>query len=282
MSGPANYQRDEFGLLKGVQHQFNEDNSVNWRACLLPEHLYVNPDYEKELKMQFGVTSRRQIDVSKVEDKKLLVLLDGWRYLLKLRGYHSIDIKMDSVTPEKAAATCTIKLIGNYETGGQPITSSDSASASLYSVTGSFQLHLEAMAANRALVRCARALLGVKIYGKDEFDSDANAQYIKDLEGGLTPQKIATTETGTAKPDIKAWERVRTVATQKNFTFEQIKARAIELHEKCKTDVELSKTSRLINDPSTWTGFDSLDGGDAYTILTLMEKAGKVATKAKK
>ena len=282
MSGPANYQRDEFGLLKGVQHQFNEDNSVNWRACLLPEHLYVNPDYEKELKMQFGVTSRRQIDVSKVEDRKLLVLLDGWRHLLKLRGFKSVNIKMDSVTPEKAAATCSVELIGNYETGGIPITFSDSASASLYSVTGSFQLHLEAIAANRAFVRCVRAALGVKIYGKDEFDSDANAQYLKDLEGGLTPQKIVTTETGTSKPDIKAWERVRTVATQNNFTFEQIKARAIELYEKCRTDVELAKTSRLINDPSTWTGFDSLDGGDAYTILTLMEKASKTVTKPKK
>lgn len=276
MSNPTNYQRDEFGLLKGVAHSFNEDGSVNWRASLLPEHLYVNPDYEKELKMQFGVTSRRQIDVTKVEDRKLLVLLDGWRYLLKLRGYRSINIRMDSITPEKAAATCTIELIGNYETQNQPITSSDSASASLYSVTGSFQLHLEAMAANRALARCARAMLGVKIYGKDEFDSDANAQYLKDLEGGLLPQKTSVPsapETGGSKPDIKAWERVRTVATQKGFTFEQVKASAVDLHERCKKNAELAKTSRLINDPNTWTGFDSLDGGDAYTILTLMEKA---------
>ena len=283
MSGPADFKRDEFGLLKGVSHSFNEDNSVNWRAMLLPEHLYINPDHEKELKMQFGVTSRRQIDVSKVEDRKLLVLLDGWRHLLKLRGFKAVNIKMDSVTPEKAAATCSIELIGNYETGGQPITFSDSASASLYSVTGSFQLHLEAMAANRAFVRCVRAALGVKIYGKDEFDSDANAQYLKDMESGLSLQKVvATTETGISKSDIKAWERVRTVATQKGFSFDQIKARAIDLFNQCKTDLELAKTSRLINDPNTWTGYDSLDGGDAYTILTLMEKAGKTVTKAKK
>lgn len=275
------YSRDTNGLLTCYAHHFNGDGSVNWRAMLLPEHLYVNPDFEKELKMQFGVTSRRQIDVTKIEDKKLLVLLDGWRYLLRLRGYRSIDIKMDSVTPEKAAATCTIELIGNYETQNQPITSSDSASASLYSVSGSFQLHLEAMAANRALIRCARAMLGVKIYGKDEFDGEANAQYLRDLESGLSPQKMVASEIApSGKPDIKAWERVRTVATQKGFTFEQIKGRATELNEQCKKDAELAKTSRLINDPNTWTGFESLDGGDAYTILTLMEKAGK-ATKNK-
>lgn len=281
MSDSPSFQRGPNGLLVDYVHQFNADGSVNWRASLLPEHLYVNPDYEKELKMQFGVTSRRQIDVTKVEDRKLLVLLDGWRHLLKLRGFKSVIIKMDSVTPEKAAATCTIELIGNYETGGQPITFSDSASASLYSVSGSFQLHLEAMAANRALVRCARAALGVKIYGKDEFDAEANAQYLKELESGLSPQKVSVSETSSSgKPDIKAWERVRTVATQKGFTFEQVRTSAQGVFDKCAKDPEFAKTNRLNVDPSTWTDFSSIDGLDAYTILELMSK-GEKKTKAK-
>lgn len=288
MSSPDKYTRDERGLLTCYPHHFNEDGSVNWRAMLLPEHLYVNPDYEKELKMQFGVTSRRQIDVTKVEDRKLLVLLDGWRHLLKLRGFKSVNIKMDSVTPEKASATCSIELIGNYETGNQPITFSDSASASLYSVTGSFQLHLEAMAANRAFVRCVRAALGVKIYGKDEFDADANAQYIKELENGVSPQKVvATTEIGTetSKPGIKAHELVRNLATEKGFTFEQVRKSAQNLFDQCKTNPELTKTDRLNQDPSQWVNWESIDGLDCYTLLTLMkrgEKTSKVVSKVKK
>lgn len=176
--------RDSNGLLKTFNYPRNPDGSVNWRAMLLPEHLYVNPDFEDELKVKFNVKSRRDIDVTKCADHQLLVLLEGWRYLLKMRGVRSVDIKMDHISNEKASATCSIELIGNYETNGEPIRWSDSASASLWSVSGSFQAHLEAMAANRAFARCVRAVLGIKIYGKDEYDPKANAEYVKALKNG--------------------------------------------------------------------------------------------------
>lgn len=269
------YKRGEDGLLTHLSHPRHSDGSVDWRQLLLPEHLYVNPDYEKELLMQFGVKSRRHIDVTKVDDRKLLVLLDGWRYLLKLRGYRAINIKMDYVSNEKAAATCAIELIGNYETGGQPITISDSASASLYSVSGSFQLHLEAMAANRAFVRCVRAALGVKIYGKDEFDSDANAQYTKLLENGEGPKKLPTLAESTPIGKPSPTNLLRKIVTEKGLTFDKVKARAIEIYAQCAKDPEYAKANRLETDPSTWTDYDSMSGGDTYMILALMEKKGK-------
>ena len=38
-AGPAKYKRDENGLIESVQHVFNEDGSVNWRAMIPKEHL---------------------------------------------------------------------------------------------------------------------------------------------------------------------------------------------------------------------------------------------------
>ena len=37
-----NYKRNELGLLEGVNYEYNEDGSVNWRAMIAAEHLYPN------------------------------------------------------------------------------------------------------------------------------------------------------------------------------------------------------------------------------------------------
>ena len=37
-----NYNRNELGLLEGVEYQYNEDGSINWRTMIAAEHLYPN------------------------------------------------------------------------------------------------------------------------------------------------------------------------------------------------------------------------------------------------
>jgi hypothetical protein len=88
---------------------------------------------------------------------------------------------------QKAYATCEIEFIGNFETDMQPVIWSDGAGAHFLSVSGSFQLHLEAMAVNRAFARCVRTFLNVPIYGKDEFDPEANKAFEKELKTGKNP-----------------------------------------------------------------------------------------------
>lgn len=277
MSIPAisisgDYLRDHNGLLRNVEYPRRPDGFINWRAMLHPEHLYINPDYEEELKTRFNVKSRRDIDVTQCEDKQLLVLLDGWRYLLKMRGVNSVDIKMDSITPEKAAATCSIEFIGNFETNGQPMRWSDVGSASLYSVTNTFQLHLEAMAANRALARCVRAALGIRVYGKDEFDSEANSKFEQALKSGVNPllEPKAEANQPMTVVSISPQDKLQEDCEKLGFTFDVIKGRSI---------VTYAETpGEFTSDPNTWTDWQSIPRKDTYTLSVKIKK-GKAKKK---
>ena len=42
LEGPKKFSRDNNGLLKAVEYEFNEDGSVNWRAMIKEEHLFPN------------------------------------------------------------------------------------------------------------------------------------------------------------------------------------------------------------------------------------------------
>jgi len=278
MADDSTSLRGPDGLLRNVDYPRGLNGFVDWRAMLRPEHLYVNPDYETELKTRFNVKSRRDIDVTQCEDRQLLVLLDGWRYLLKMRGVQSIKVTMDHVSNEKAAATCTIKFIGNFETNGEPFEWSDVGSASLYSVSGSFQLHLEAMAANRALARCARAALGIRIYGKDEFDSEANGKFEDALKTGTNPL-LAKEDTGAAIAEavreavsISPQDKLKEDCSKLGFSFDIIKERSAVSF--------AANPTEFTSDPQTWTDWDSIPRRDAYT-LSVKVKNGKGKGKKK-
>ena len=43
--GPNLFQRDENGLLKNIQYDFNEDGSVNWRSMIREEYLFPNKSW---------------------------------------------------------------------------------------------------------------------------------------------------------------------------------------------------------------------------------------------
>lgn len=267
--------------MSDIIYSRRPDGKINWRAHVPTEFLYVKPEYQAAVLMQQGVTKESQIDLTKVEDNKLRIKLGGINHVAHLRGIKSVIPSSIIVTQNEVTSICTVEFVPNEE-NPLGLTVGAQASASLYSVTGKFQLYLATIAQNRAFVRAVKQALQINILGDDEVDDGASKAFEEALKKGENPLlKPAVQEEAPTKPDIKAWERVRTVATQKGFSFDQIKARAIDLFNQCKTDAELAKTSRLINDPNTWTGYDSLDGGDAYTILTLMEKAGKTGVKKK-
>jgi len=268
-------KRNADGLIEGVEYARNADGSINWRAMIKPAHLYINREYESELKARFNKKSVWDIDVTQVEDKHLLILLAGIKDLARLRGYRSVRQKVDSVTNEKAVVTCEIEFIGNYETGGEPIVFSDVGSASLYSVSGTFQLHLEAIAANRAFVRCVRNALGVNIVGKDEFDARANSAYSEDLaKNGRSPILAVAKEGFTAEVSgftvqHKLAEKCTSLGAE--YTFEKIKERAMQLKEQFKSD------------PATWTGFDeSIPQPDCFTLLDKLREVAEKKAKTKK
>ena len=271
MQNLTTFSRDELGLLSHIHYPKNPDGTINWRALISPAHLYVNPDYEAELKTRFNVSSRRDIDVTKVPDHQLLVTLDGWRELLRLRGYRSVRYPILTSSATLASATCEIEFLGNYETNGQAVIHSDTADASVYSVSGKFQLFLSAMAANRAFARTVRTFLNVPIYGKDEFDPEANKGFETALKSGSNP--LITPVEAAVEPKSREFTgkgllKDKCSNRKKVITFEALKTRAIEVGD-------------LTSDPSTWESFDSIPDLDAYTLLTRIEKSD-TEKKAKK
>lgn len=262
------------GLLLNVTYPRFPDGHVNWRGMLRPEHLYVNPDFEDELKMKFGVKSRRDIDVTKCADHQLLVLQEGWNHLCEMRGLEALIPGPITALPGEIHTTCTVKFVPNFE-NPLGLTVGDSASASLYSVSGSFQLHLAAMAFNRAFARAVRRALRIPIYGKDEYDPKANKEYENALKEGKSPIVAASKaeespeksgqESGFfgTKPQDDLARRCAKLNKKGSHTFEKIKAAAI------------ANPSAFETDPNTWTGFDTIPNRDVFTLLDKIQQAAE-------
>ena len=90
--GPDIYKRNEHGLLENVDYEFNEDGSVNWRAIIKEEFLYPNKDWFASRKKDVPTS------VEGLSDMQLLIMLGGIKELAKMRGYHTIDFKVDNIS----------------------------------------------------------------------------------------------------------------------------------------------------------------------------------------
>ena len=101
--------RNEDGLINGVDYVFTDDGLIDWRKMVKPEHLVPNKDRTSET------------DVTKLKDYQLIILLGGIKELAQIRGY--TDVKYDVVSPSSdyVVATCTIIWKPNYETEGEVV-----------------------------------------------------------------------------------------------------------------------------------------------------------------
>ena len=156
MSKVKGFKRDSNGLIEGVEHAFNEQGFVDWRKMVKPEYLVPNKDRTNET------------DVTKLEDKNLLILLGGIKELAQIRGYSSVEYDVVSPSADYVVATCRIKWTPNYETEGREVVFSAIGDASPENTTSFTKWYLAAMAENRAFVRCVRNFLKINIVGSDE------------------------------------------------------------------------------------------------------------------
>ena len=99
-------ERDENGLLSGVEYVFTEDSLIDWRKMVKVEYLVPNRDRTSET------------DVTKLTDAQLIILLGGIKELAQIRGYTDVNYNVVSPSPDYVVATCTITWIPNYETEG--------------------------------------------------------------------------------------------------------------------------------------------------------------------
>lgn len=154
--------RNEFGLLKNVNYEFDERGFVKWRRLIRPEHLYVNKHVFEQKKVAVPTS------IEGLKDEELFIKLAGIREVASIRGFHSIDFEIKESHPTFAAAKVNIRWIGNYETEMCQIETSDGADAHTSNCIGLGLNYLTAMACNRAFIRCVRNFLSIPILGEGE------------------------------------------------------------------------------------------------------------------
>ena len=195
--------RNEDGLINGVDYLFTEDGLIDWRKMVKPEHLVPNKDRTSET------------DVTKLKDYQLIILLGGIKELAQIRGF--TDVKYEIVSPhhEYVAATCSITWIPNYETEGREVTFSAIGDASPRNTNSFASNFLGPIAENRAFVRCVRNFLKINIVGKEE------------LGGADAPPTATNTSTATSDTSMDPRSMLQSVMNEKGVGFEKIKAKLI-------------------------------------------------------
>lgn len=175
------FNRNIHGLIDGIDYVFNEDGSVDWREMIKEEHLFPNRSwFESRGKDMPSSTAGLQ-------DFQLLIKLGGIKELARLRGFNSVKYHTVKCEKDHVAVVCEIEFIGNYETGGQPITFQDMANANLQNTSSFATKFLETIACNRAFVRAVRNFLNVHIVGDDEIDKSTPNSEPSSFAASLTP-----------------------------------------------------------------------------------------------
>jgi len=169
------FQRNEFGLITNLDYKFNTDGTIDWKAMLKPEHLYVNPGNKERIEKKYG-KKYEEINIieDKVEDVDLVILLSGIKYLAKIRGVEGVKYNVVAANPEYAAVNCEILFSSNFETENKKISYQENACAHLNNTASFANKYLVEIATNRAFCRCIRSFLGINVVTKEELGG-ANA-----------------------------------------------------------------------------------------------------------
>ena len=123
-----------------------------------------------------------------------------------MRGYTSVSYDVPAAGPSYVLARCRISWVGNYESGGAPITFESLADASTENASGFGRNYLAATAENRAFVRCVRNFLKINVVGQDEVGPKQIDEQVP--ENPLSPANVLIN-----------------LMREKNISFDQIKKR---------------------------------------------------------
>ena len=176
----VSFVRNEYGLLNHVPYVFMPDGKVNWRKMVSPQ--YIVPNLEKT----------KETDISKLEDKDLLILLAGMKQVASLRGYYDIQHNIVSAKRDFVSVETRISWMPNFETGLNAVSYTACADAH-YDNTKSFARDfLTSIAENRGLVRAVRGFLDIPILGKDEMGFAKNDETVGESADSDTTTPYST------------------------------------------------------------------------------------------
>ena len=154
----------------------------------------------------------QETDVSKLQDKDLLILLGGIKELAQIRGYTSVEYKVVAASESYFATSCKITWLPNYETGGKEIVFESLADATVNNTKSFARFFLAAIAENRAFVRCVRNFLKINIVSQEEL-GDA-----KLLDEGSSINDNPTSPQAVLEKVMK----------DKSITFDQLKKKLVK------------------------------------------------------
>lgn len=150
-------ERDENGLVKGIDYVFDEHGYVDWRRTLPKKFFYVKDEnYQHE-------------DIDKVPDSKLLINLDGIKWLAKIRGCEYIKYPVVESSTDFCTAVCEIKWIPNFETEDRSVIHSSIGYSTLDNTDDFMSPYLGPDAENKAFIRAVRTFLRINVCGKEEI-----------------------------------------------------------------------------------------------------------------
>jgi hypothetical protein len=198
---PKLFNRNQYGLIEdeNINYIYNEDGTINWRGMVKTQYLVPNRQKTQET------------DVSKLEDKDLLILLGGIKELAQIRGYSKVEYKVVAANETYFATSCRITWVPNYEAGGKEIVFESLADATSNNTKSFARFFLAAIAENRAFVRCVRNFLKINIVGQEEL---GDAKLIDDS----TPQESPTSPQALLAKVMK----------DKSITFDQLKKKLVK------------------------------------------------------
>ena len=153
---PIKLNRNRYGLLENLDYKFNSEGFVDWKSMLRPQDLVLNRQKKAELEKKYQKPFN-EIDIikDKVEDKDIIILQAGIRYLAAIRGFKSCRFSW-SAHEDKAVAGCTIRWASNYETSNEEVEFESTAERSKNSTVPPFSNYLISLAENAAYCRCVR------------------------------------------------------------------------------------------------------------------------------
>lgn len=200
---PPNFiNRNQYGLLENsnINYIYNDDGTINWRKMVKQEYLVPNRQKTQET------------DVSKLEDKDLLILLGGIKELAQIRGYTTVEYKVVAATDSYFATSCRITWIPNYETDGKEIIFEALADATVNNTKSFARFFLAAIAENRAFVRCVRNFLKINIVSQEE----------------LGDAKLLDESSSASDNPTSPYTLLEKVMKDKNISLEQLKKKLIK------------------------------------------------------
>jgi hypothetical protein len=199
---PKLITRNKYGLIEdsNINYIYHDDGTINWRKMVKTEYLVNNRQKTQET------------DVSKLEDKDLLILLGGIKELAQIRGYSKVEYNVVSANDVYFATSCRITWLPNYETDGREIVFESLADATINNTKSFAKFFLAAIAENRAFVRCVRNFLKINIVSQEELGEAKLFDFTQQPnENPTSPQVV-----------------LEKVMKDKDVTFEQLKKKLIK------------------------------------------------------